>query len=108
MRRVLATLLLIVAFPALAGEIYGTITEDGKSVGEGLVVQGRCGDTEYPAVKTDRAGAYRLVLHEKGKCTVTVHHKGQAPAIEVASYDTGVQVDLVLVAANGTYALRRK
>jgi hypothetical protein len=59
-------------------------------------------------VKTDKAGAFHLVVQEKGKCTVTVHHKGEAPALEVASYDEGVQVDLVLVSANGKYALRRK
>jgi hypothetical protein len=107
MRRLFAALLLF-ASPALAGEIYGTITEAGKPVNEGTAVEGRCGDTAYPAVKTDKAGAYRLVLQEKGKCTLTVRHKGQAPALEVASYDAGVQVDLVLVAENGTYALKRK
>jgi hypothetical protein len=59
-------------------------------------------------VKTDKAGSFRVVVQEKGKCTVTVRHKGQSPTLEFASYDEGVQVDLVLVADNGTYALKRK
>jgi hypothetical protein len=37
-----------------------------------------------------------------------VHYKGSAPSIDIASYDEGVQVDLVLVADNGNYVLKRK
>ena len=37
MRRGLAALLLLIASPAMAGEMYGTITEGGKPVGEGAV-----------------------------------------------------------------------
>jgi hypothetical protein len=103
---ILAALLL--AAPALAGEIYGTISEGGKSVGEGVAVELKCGDTAYPAAKTDKTGSYHLVAKEKGKCTLTVRHKGQSPSLEVASYDEGVQVDLVLEAKDGGYTLRRK
>ena len=106
MRRLLASLVLL-ASPALAGEVYGTITEGGKPVGEGTAVEARCGEKAYPAVKTDKTGTYRLVL-QKGKCTITVQHKGQAAAVEVASYDEGVQVDLVIEAKDGKYTLRRK
>jgi hypothetical protein len=108
MRASLALVLLVFASPALAGEIYGTVTENGKSVGEGVAVAARCGDKTYPQVKTDKTGSYHLVVAETGKCALTVHWKDQAPALEVASYDEGVQVDLVLVLADGKYALRRK
>jgi hypothetical protein len=91
-----------------AGEIYGTVTEGGKSVGEGTAVAVRCGDKTYPAVKTDKSGTYHLTVAEKGKCTLTLSYKGQSPAIEVASYDQGVQVDLVLEAKDGKYSARRK
>jgi hypothetical protein len=99
---------LLVASSALAGEIYGTLTEGGKSVGAGVGVEARCGERSYPAAKTDKAGAYRLVVEEKGKCTLTVRHKDQAPTLEVASYDEGVQVDLVLDLQDGKYVLKRK
>lgn len=107
MRRGIAALLLI-ASPALAGEMYGTITEAGKPVGEGAVVEARCGQTSYPGVKTDKSGTYHLVVKEKGKCTLTVRHKSQTAAIEVASYDEGVQIDLVLEQKDGSYSLKRK
>lgn len=108
MRRGIAALLLLFAFPALAGEMYGTITEAGKPVGEGVMVEARCGQNTYPGVKTDKSGTFHLVVQEKGKCTLTVKHKSQAPTIEVASYDEGVQIDLVLEQKGGNYALRRK
>src|SRR5512132_1823339 len=93
MRRGIAALLLLIAFPALAGEMYGTITEAGKPLGEGVMVEARCGQNAYPAVKTDKSGTFHLVVQEKGKCTLTVKHKNQAPTIEVASYEEGVQID---------------
>ena len=108
MRRGLAALLLLIASPAMAGEMYGTITEGGKPVGEGAVVEARCGQTSYPGVKTDKAGAYHLMVQEKGKCTLTVRHKNATPTIEVASSDEGVQIDLVLEQKGGSYTLRRK
>jgi hypothetical protein len=108
MRTTIAALLMLFASPALAGELYGTITEAGKPVGEGVMVEARCGQTSYPGVKTDKSGTYHLVVQEKGKCTLTVKHKNQAPSIEVASYDEGVQVDLVLEQKDGSYALKRK
>jgi hypothetical protein len=103
-----AATLILAASSALAGEIYGTLTEDGKTVGAGVELAVRCGERDYPAVKTDKAGAYRLVVEETGKCTLTVRHKGQAATLEVASYAEGVQVDLVLTLQNGKYALKRK
>jgi hypothetical protein len=103
-----AVALALAASSVLAGEIYGTLTEGGKSVGAGVEVAARCGERDYPAMKTDKAGAYRVVVEEKGKCTLTVHHKGQAATIEVASYAEGVQVDLVLELQNGKYVLKRK
>jgi hypothetical protein len=107
MRKLLVGLVLL-APPALAGEVYGTVSEGGKPVAEATAVEAKCGEHSYPAVKTDKAGSFRVVVQEKGKCTVTVRHKGQSPTLEFASYDEGVQVDLVLVAENGTYALKRK
>jgi hypothetical protein len=101
-------LLLMGAGSALAGEIYGSITEDGRSVGAGVAVEIRCGDKAHPAVETDKSGAYHLAIEEKGKCTLTVRYKGESPSVEIASYDEGVQVDLVLERKDGKYVVRRK
>jgi len=111
MRKPLSCLVAFAFFGALAahaGEIYGTVTEGGKSVGEGVAIVAQCGAKAYPAVKTDKTGTYHLVLGEKGKCSLTLSYRGQSPSLEVASYDEGVQVDLVLEAKDGKYAARRK
>ena len=100
--------IVLAATAAHAGEIYGTVTEGGKSVGEGTSVVAKCGDKAYPAAKTDKTGTYHVTVAEKGKCTLTLTYKGQSPALEVASYDQGVQVDLVLEAKDGKYTARRK
>ena len=106
MRPWLAALFLVAA-PALAGEMYGTITSGGKPV-EGVPVEAACGGKAYPAVKTDKSGTYHLVVQEKGKCTLTVKYQSKSASIDVASYDEGVQVDLVLEAKDGAVSLKRK
>ncbi|HKY33474.1 MAG TPA: carboxypeptidase-like regulatory domain-containing protein [Candidatus Polarisedimenticolia bacterium] len=98
---------ILAAAPALAGEMYGTVTEAGRPV-EGASVEARCGAKAYPAARTDKGGSYHLAVQEKGKCTLTVQHKGQSPSLEVASYDEGVQIDLVLELKGGAYTVRRK
>ena len=107
MRKLMAGMLLM-SSSALAGEMYGTISEAGKPVGAGVAVEARCGEASYPAAKTDKSGAYHLTVQEKGKCQLTVRYKNQSPAIEVASYDEGVQLDLILQLKDGSYTLRRK
>ena len=100
-------ILLMLPSAALAGEMYGTITEGGKSIGEGVAVEAKCSQGAYSA-KTDKSGTYHLVAKESGKCQLTVRYKSQSPSVEVASYDEGVQVDLVLESKGGSYVLRRK
>ena len=99
--------ILMLSSAAQAGELYGTIAEGGKPVGEGVAVEAKCPQGAYSA-KTDKSGAYHLVAKEKGKCQLTVRYKNQSPSVEVASYDEGVQVDLILENKGGSYALRRK
>jgi hypothetical protein len=91
-----------------AGEIYGKVTEGGASVGDAASVSAKCTSKDYPAVKTDKSGSYRLVVAETGKCSMTVSYKGQSDSITVASYDDAVQVDLVVELKDGKLAVRRK
>ena len=93
---------------ALAGEVYGKILDGTASVGEGATIEAKCGAKAYPAVKTDKAGSYHLVLAETGKCTMTVKYKQQSASLEIASYDDAVQYDLVVESKDGKLAVRRK
>ena len=91
-----------------AGEIYGKITSAGAPAGEGTEISAKCGNRVYPAVRTDKAGSYHLVLQESGKCTLNVATKGGSASLEVVSYDEAAQVDIALEMKDGKLAARRR
>ncbi len=100
-------LLLLCTSRVLAGEIYGSLTEGDKSVGQGIKVEVISPTQTYTA-ETDQYGSFRVVVNEKGKCTLKVHYKQQAPALEIYSYERSVRYDLVLQAKDGQFTLKRK
>ena len=89
------------------GEIRGTITEGGKSIGAGAAIEVRCGEKSY-STTTDRYGAYRLFVPEKGKCQFTLTHRNQTPTREVISFEDSTRYDMTLEQVGGQYVLRRK
>ena len=111
MRRVYIFLPLILtlgfAGQAFAGKIYGSITEGGKPVAQGVKVEVTCGANNY-AGQTDAYGAFNLFAKDNGKCQLKVAYQNQTPSIEVNSYDGSVQYDLVLEKQGNQYALKRK
>jgi hypothetical protein len=109
MKRHLVILILILAFSAqaFAGKIYGSITEGGKPVAQGVKVEVACGTAGYSA-QTDAYGAFNLFATEKGKCVLKVSYQGQSPSIEINSYDNSVQYDLILEKQGTQYTLKRK
>ena len=109
MKRIATLVLLLALFPSFgfAGEIYGSLTEGEKSIGEGVQVEAMCANKSYPT-STDKYGSYRFFVQEKGRCVLKVHYKQQSPTIEISSYETSVRYDLVLEKKDGQYFLRRK
>jgi len=105
---ILIVLLACVPSFAFGGEIYGTLTEEGRSVGPNAQVEVTCAGKTYPRNTTDQYGSYRLYVQEKGKCTLKVHYKQQSPSTEISSYERSVRYDLVLEKRDGQYMLRRK
>ena len=97
---------LVSAVPVYAGQVYGSLKEDGRSVPANVGFELRCPGQAYPG-RTDNNGAF-AVNAEKGKCILTVHYKGQSPTAVIFSYDNPVRYDFDLVAINGQYTLRRK
>jgi len=87
----------LILFPALvqAGEIYGEITQDGKSTGKDIVVNVTCPPEEGKpsTVKTDAQGSYRLYVKAEGKCGMTV---GSSNLVTISSYEESVRYDLIL------------
>jgi hypothetical protein len=111
MRReyIFLSLLLALGFAAnaFAGKIYGSVTEGGKPVAQGVKVEVVCGANTY-AGQTDAYGAFNVFAKDNGKCQLKVTYQNQAPSIEVNSYDGSVQYDLVLEKQGGQYTLKRK
>ncbi len=103
---VLACLVLAASF-ATAGEVYGTITDGNKPVAPGTKVEIVAAGHTYAAV-TDKFGSYRVVVREKGKCTLTIHANGQTASAELFSYDKSTRYDWILQTKEGTLSLRRK
>jgi len=105
---VLVMLALFVAATAVrAGEVRGTIISGNKPVAAGVKVEIAVAGKTYTA-ETDKFGSYRIVVKEKGKCTITVHLGDQSVSTELFSYDRSTRYDWVLEAANGKLSLRRK
>ncbi|MGH7233532.1 MAG: hypothetical protein ACREJU_19545 [Nitrospiraceae bacterium] len=97
----------LMAAPVLAGEIRGTVTEGGKSVGAGVAIKVRCGEKTYSA-STDKYGSYRLFVPDKGTCALHVNYQNQTPSREIVSFDDSTRYDLVLDKQGGQYVLRRQ
>ena len=100
-------LILASAASAFAGKIYGSVSEGGKPVAQGVKVEVTCGAKNY-AAQTDAYGSFKLFVPDKGKCALKVNVQGQAPSFEINSYEGSVQYDLILEKTGGQYTLRRK
>jgi len=110
MRHGTLVLLLILGFAvqALAGKIYGSVTENGKPIAKGVKIEVTCGTNSYPA-ETDEYGAFNLFAMAQGKCTLKVAYQGQMPSIEINSFERPTQYDLILEKnSGGQYSLKRK
>ncbi len=100
-----AALSLAVVSPVFAGEIFGTIKNEGKTVGEGIKVEVVCGAKTYTA-ETNKFGAYRLVAQEQGKCTLTVTVGAEKPSLAIHSFEDSVRYNLLLEKKDGKVTLR--
>jgi hypothetical protein len=109
MKKLGVFLLLLMLFPsvALGGEIFGTITEEGRSIGQGTKVEIVSSGNTYSA-ETDKFGSYRIYVKETGRCVLKVQHGGQTPSIEISSYESSVRYDLALEKKDGQYSLKRR
>jgi hypothetical protein len=107
---------LFAASNATAGRIFGDIKLDGKPVAAGVPVEIAAVKAADPKAKpvradstaTDKFGAYKLTVKEKGKCLLTVRYEKQAVVLEVFSYNEATRYDLVLEKKDGKLTLRRK
>ncbi len=110
MKKITMLLLLILFLPtfAFAGQIYGSLKIDNKSVGEGVEIKIKCGEAPYSG-RTDPYGSYSVYLRQAGRCTLTVTYGGQeSQPFGIESYEDPVRYDFDLVRQDGTLVLRRR
>jgi hypothetical protein len=109
MKRTLYALLLVCSFaiPSFAGKISGNISEGGKPIPKDVKVEIACGPNNFMAT-TDAMGNYSVFVADKGKCSLKVHYQNQMPMLDVTSFETSVQYDLILEKQGAQYTLKRK
>lgn len=99
--------LFLSASMAMAGEVYGTITQGDKPVAAGVKVEISVAGKAY-AAETDRFGSYRVHVKEKGKGTITVRMNQDTVSAALYSYDKATRYDWILQTTDGALSLRRK
>ena len=104
---ILLVSLLLTASLALAGEIFGTITEADKPVPAGVKVEVAIAGNNYTG-ETDKFGTYHVFAKDKGKGTLKVSYKDQAPTADIFSYDKATRYDWTMENAGGKLSLKRK
>ena len=100
-------LFLVYSSITLAGEVYGTLRDGGKTVSKGIKVEIVTPKKTYSTV-TDAYGSFRMYVVEKGKCTFKVYYKNQTPSFDLYSYDKSTRYDMTLETKDGKYSLKRK
>ena len=101
-------LICISASFAMAGELYGTITDSGKPVPAGVKVEIAAAGNQYSG-ETDKFGTYHIFVSEKGKVALTVHFKDQKLAADsVFSFDKATRYDWNIQTVDGKITLKRK
>lgn len=110
MRKVLSIVILSLALASAAtgAEIFGTVSEGGKPLPEGVALKLACGEASATS-KTDEFGSYSLRIAATGECQVSIDHKGATASLKVALYEKPSRYDLVIKQdAEGKLVLARK
>jgi hypothetical protein len=112
MRSITAGLVTTIALlaPAVlsAGQIYGTISAEGKGVKD-VAVDIKCGSNEAVSAKTAADGAYRINVPQQGQCTLTLPSYEGKPSAMVFSTPNPSAYNFELVKlADGKFELKRR
>ena len=109
MKRAILLIFLIVCLSSFgfAGNVHGTITENGKPLPQGVKVEVACGSNNTAAT-TDAYGAYKMFVADKGKCTLKLSYGGQSPSLEITSFDGAIEYNLLVEKQGDKYTLKRQ
>jgi hypothetical protein len=108
MKKVITTFVLAAAFaaPVSAGQIFGSLKEDGRPL-NGVKFEVFCRDRTYSGV-TDGDGGYSIEVG-RGRCTFRLYYREQTPNYDLYSYDNPLRYNFdVIKLSTGQYILRRR
>lgn len=107
MKRALKTIMLavILTSPAYAGQIYGSLKEDGRPVAN-ATFEVFCPQGSFRGV-TDGYGAYSINVG-RGKCTFRLYFRNQQPSLDIYSQDNPLRYDLEVVNSKAGLTLVRR
>jgi hypothetical protein len=107
--RVTSVLLLsmLLATPAYAGAIFGTLRINGESVGDQATVHLTCGGDRYKAA-TDHYGAYNVNVPSGGCSLYVSFRNASTEPYPVASSEDPARYDFDLVYQDGRLVLKRR
>ena len=93
-----------------AGEIYGTVSDEGGKPMADVVVVARSSDkkTEVARDTTDAKGAYRFFVKKTGSTTIVVVRDKTEISGEAISYPNPVRYNWILEKVNDKLTLRRQ
>jgi len=95
------------ASAALAGEIYGTLTDAGKPVPAGTKIEIAVGGKTFTG-ETDKTGTYHVIATEKGKGVLIANYKDQKLEASIFSYEKATRYDWTVEIVEGKLTLKRK
>lgn len=98
---------LALARAAGAAEIHGTVSEDGKTLPQGVSLKLDCGGTSASA-QTDQYGSYSLKVAASGECVLSLEYKKSSPSVKITVYEKPSRYDLVVKEEAGKLSLTRK
>jgi len=90
-----------------AAEIHGTVSEDGKTLPQGLTLKLDCSGTSASA-QTDQFGSYSLKIAATGECVLSLDYKKSNLSVKVTVYEKPSRYDLVVKEEAGKLNLTRK
>jgi hypothetical protein len=103
----LAALCFATASAAQAGEVFGTISENGKPLAAGATLKLECGEASGQGA-TDPFGSYSIRTASTGDCRLTLTYKGASPSVKVTLFEKPTRYDLVVKEEGGKVTLSRK
>jgi len=98
---------LALAWAAEAAEIHGTVSEEGKTLPQGVPLKLECSGGSASA-QTDQFGSYSLKVAATGECTLSLEYKKSTPSVKVTVYEKPSRYDLIVKEEAGKLVLTRK